>query len=417
MESTSYFTILKKREKYYINKMTESYWQKKAKERSILRDQAALPSRRDIVIIGGGLIGVAVAYYLKKLGCDNVLVLEKEFIGYGASGRNAGFLLAGLSEPYSRLVVGMGHESAKFLYQKTLDNHDLISSAIQDSSIPCEYKKSGSFHLAVSEVEKNEYRDSVDLLVRDGFKAEFFDKLPENTGKYLAGFSGGFKNPSDGQIDPFAFVNGLSQELDIIENTEVLSIHKKGVDVVLESSRGKIQAEMVVIATNGYAPLIDKYFEKLIFPIRGQVMATKPLIKNILGEEIFYTNFGYDYFRQSNDNSVLMGGLRNRYFKDETGCEDIINTSLQDDLIKYISEILGVPQFDIYAKWSGVMGNTIDGLPLVGALPHNSSVLAAVGFNGHGFGLGMIVAHDLAKAIMTGEKSELLDRFSMRRFF
>ena len=62
------------------------------------------------------------------------------------------------------------------------------------------------------------------------------------------------------------------------------------------------------------------------------------------------------------------------------------------------------------------MANTIDGLPLVGSLPHNSSVIAAVGCNGHGFGLGMIIARDVAGAIMKNETSELLRKFSLRRF-
>jgi glycine/D-amino acid oxidase-like deaminating enzyme len=62
------------------------------------------------------------------------------------------------------------------------------------------------------------------------------------------------------------------------------------------------------------------------------------------------------------------------------------------------------------------MGNTIDGLPLVGPLPHNNAVIAAVGCNGHGFGLWMVVARDLARAIMKNETSDLLKRFSIKRF-
>jgi glycine/D-amino acid oxidase-like deaminating enzyme len=102
--------------------------------------------------------------------------------------------------------------------------------------------------------------------------------------------------------------------------------------------------------------------------------------------------------------------------KEETGFDDEVNDALQSDLSSYVIERLGADNFEVVARWSGLMGDTRDGLPIVGALPHNGSVIAAAGFNGHGFGLGMIVARDLAKALLTGERSELLDRFSLRRF-
>ena len=111
-----------------------------------------------------------------------------------------------------------------------------------------------------------------------------------------------------------------------------------------------------------------------------------------------------------------MGGLRNRFVDTEVGFEDSTNPQLQNGLEDYIRQNIGVAEFPVAARWSGVMGNTIDGLPLVGPLPHNNAVIAAVGYNGHGFGLGMVVARDVARAIMKGETSDLLRRFSLKRF-
>jgi len=392
--------------------MTESYWQLKGSGRSRTVNDPGLPQKTDIAIVGGGISGIATAYYLKALGCERVLVLEKNFIGYGASGRNAGFLLAGLSEPYSRLVIGMGAEWAKKLMKATIENHDLIAEAIRLNNIGCDYDRSGSIHLASTEVERKEYDDTLELLNRDGFQADPIDKLPSR----FKGFSGGYFYPGDGKLDPFAFVNGLAKNIRIVEGFEVLELRRSDTSVEITGNKGKLKAEMVIIAVNGYAPLLDRFFERLIFPVRGQMMAASYRGKSVLGEAVYYANFGYDYFRQSVDNMILMGGLRNRYLKEEVGFIDEINRPLQDDLSIYVTERLGAGDHEAIARWSGLMGDTRDGLPIVGALPHNSSVIVSAGFNGHGFGLGMVVARDLAQAVMTGERSELLDRFSLRRF-
>ena len=397
--------------------MTLSYWQKLA---GVRKERPAGNTPRyksyDIVVIGAGLVGIAMAYYLRQSGCDRVLVLEKEFIGYGASGRNAGFLLSGLAEPYSRLLIGMGADSAREIIRSTIENHDLIARAVSDNKINCRYKRSGSYHLAATEVERGELEESVSLLIRDGFDAEYLPTIQGVAESKLKGYLGGFFNPADGRINPFAFVKGLARDIEVIEGFEVEQIIKTNSAVELIGEKGKIRSVMVVLATNGYAPLLESYFENLVFPVRGQMLATLPLADNLLGEPIYYANFGYDYFSQTSDNTILMGGLRNRFIHQETGYEDSLNPDLQDGLKDYIGDNLGFEAFTVDSRWSGVMGNTIDGLPLVGALPRNSAVLAVVGFNTHGFGLGMVVARDLANAIIKNETSDLLKRFSLKRF-
>ncbi len=396
--------------------MTESFWQKRNGRKVFKAQKSEKKSRYDIAIIGGGIVGTAVAHFLKKLGCSNTVILEKNYIGYGASGRNAGFLLAGLAEPYSRLVVGMGRETARSITQSTLDNHDLMAEAITEKKISCDYIRQGSYHLAVTVVEQDELIESAKLLNRDGFRAEYIErgKIPFTEDK--TAYLGGFFNPADGALDPYAFVTGLADNANIIEGFEVKEITKLDGHVRLLGRDGLIDAEMVVLATNAYSPLVDKYFDNLIFPVRGQMMATNPIAINKLGDSTYYSNFGYDYFRQANDSTVVMGGLRDKFVNEEVGYDDTTTPGLQRGLDDYIQKYLGIEKFDVVHRWSGVMGNTPDGLPLVGPLPHNNSVLAAVGYNGHGFGLGMVVARDLVNAIMKNETSDLLNRFSIKRF-
>ncbi len=385
--------------------MTRSYWQ--IKNSGLIRKTLSpdLPAKCDIAVVGAGIVGTAAAYYLKSMGCGDVVVLEKEHAGYGASGRNAGFLLAGMAEPYSRLVVGMGRDSARLLMRSTIENHDLIAEAILSGKVSCDYQRPGAFHLAVSDFEKRELAESIELLNKDGFGGEFFDRNVIKSRIGFGDFEGAYYCPSDGSLDPFAFVNGLGRDLNLVEGFEVESIAKSGGQVKISGGGRSIMAEMAVLATNAYSPLVDNFFKDMIFPVRGQMLSTQAGLDNPLGRTTYYANFGYDYFRSTPENAVLMGGLRNRFIENEVGYADELNPDLQAGLEGYVRDSMGIENFAVTCRWSGIMGNTVDGLPLVGALPHNGAVLAAVGYNGHGFGLGMIVARDVARALMTGETS------------
>jgi gamma-glutamylputrescine oxidase len=401
----------------YIGLMTRSYWQIKGEHLRVQnRNMPDISGAWDIAVVGGGLMGIAIAHYLKALGCDRVIVLEKEYVSYGASGRNAGFLLSGMAEPFSRLEVGLGPDWAKALMLATIENHDLVADPIAVKSIKCDYQRTGSYHLAVSETEERELAESVDLLNKNGFPGEFVDSNEIRNRLGLKHCLGGYFNPIDGNLDPYAFVNGLSRGLDIIEGFEVKEIQRSNGQIKLIDDSRTIRSEMAVLATNAYTPILDNSFKEMIFPVRGQMLATGKGLNDKLGKSTYYANFGYDYFRQSPDGTILMGGLRDKFLETEVGYADEINPNLQDGLENYVRFNFELAQFDVPYRWSGLMANTIDGLPLVGALPHNGAVVAAVGCNGHGFGLGMIIARDLALALMVGKTSDLLNRFSLKRF-
>jgi gamma-glutamylputrescine oxidase len=402
---------------YILHIMTRSYWQlKNSLNHPSKRLREKLSGNFDIAIVGAGIMGIAVAHYLKTFGCDRIIVLEKEFIGYGASGRNAGFLLSGMAEPYSRLVVGMGREWAKLLMRATIENHDLIAGAVASRKIDCNYQRPGSYHLAVSDVEKRELAESVELLNVDSFSGEFIQASGIAVKLGFGNYSGGYFCPTDGSIDPFAFVNALADGIEIAENFEVKSIRNTGGQIELSNDTESIRAEMAILATNAYTPLLDNYFQKMIFPVRGQMLAARSDHTDSLGKTGYYANFGYDYFRKSPEGTVLMGGLRDKFVATEIGYDDEINPALQKGLEDYLKTNLEIAQFDVISRWCGLMANTVDGLPLVGTLPHNSSVIAAVGCNGHGFGLNMVIARDLANAVLKNETSDLLRRFSIKRF-
>ena len=107
----------------------------------------------DIVVIGGGLCGTSTALHLAQMGVD-VVLLEARHLAESASGRNAGFVLQGTAERYSRAVELMGRERARRIHSWTVENHRRMATCIRQHDIECAYQKRGSLQLAGSPEEE-----------------------------------------------------------------------------------------------------------------------------------------------------------------------------------------------------------------------------------------------------------------------
>ena len=113
---------------------------------------------------------MATCRALLKEGVDVVLIEARE-IAMSATGRNAGFILQGTAERYNRAIELYGREKARQIHQYTIDNHRRIQQCIEDESLQCEYRQSGSLQLAGSTEEESELCESQQLLSQDGFRA------------------------------------------------------------------------------------------------------------------------------------------------------------------------------------------------------------------------------------------------------
>ncbi|HEX9916264.1 MAG TPA: FAD-binding oxidoreductase, partial [candidate division Zixibacteria bacterium] len=154
----------------------------------------------------------------------------------------------------------------------------------------------------------------------------------------------------------------------------------------------------------------------LVIPTRGQILATEPVKEKLFDQKIVYADWGYEYFRQLLDGTILLGGFRQLYSDTEIGFSDETTSEIQEGLYKFLIEHF--PQLNkikITHRWAGVMGFSKDGLPLVGALPQAPFVISAVGFTGHGMGFAFGLAKGLAEYLTGGKTSYPLDIFSLKR--
>jgi glycine/D-amino acid oxidase-like deaminating enzyme len=145
----------------------------------------------------------------------------------------------------------------------------------------------------------------------------------------------------------------------------------------------------VLLCTNAYSPIIDPYFVGKVIPTRAQVLVTAPLKNGPLLNTCGYSDYGYMYYRDTFDGRLLIGGGRKQNWALENDTMDDRTTDpVQRVLENYLRERFPDVTEPIDMRWAGIMGFSVDGLPMVGRLPGRPRIGFAVGFHGHGLAMG-----------------------------
>lgn len=366
--------------------MTVSIWQTPTTEQ---------PQRADIAIIGAGIIGAYLAFRLAAEH-PNVVVLEGRHIAAGASGRNGGLLLTGVAHSYRAAVALYGRAMTRDLWQITIRNRERMIELATKLGTPV--RRCGSYILAIDEIEAEELHESAQMMHEDGFPAEWCSTDPLDRG-----FLGAINNPHDGAIQSASLTAALfkASGVNVREASEVYAVESQDDGVLIRARGGDWLAQRVILATNAFTPLLMEDFQGVVVPARGQVLATAPA--PIILDRSCYCDYGFEYFQQLPDGRFVLGGYRRLAIKEEATYADhttpLIQEALDGFLLRYFPELAEVP---VERRWSGTMGFTQDGLPLIGRLRRDDRIAFAVGFNGHGLGLGVMVVEDLLQSLDGG---------------
>jgi gamma-glutamylputrescine oxidase len=348
----------------------------------------------DVAIIGAGITGCSCALALARGGL-RVRVHDARGIAEGASGRNGGFALRGGAARYDVARETYGAEAARELWRRTELALDRLEPLAGDA-----LRRPGSLRLAADVEERVEIRAEYEALREDGFVAEWHDELPH----LRPDFRGAIFHPGDGALQPARFVRHLAE----LAAEEGVAFHEP--DRV--GSLDDLDAEQVVIATDGSGRGLLPELDDALWPARGQVLATEPLRERLF-ECPHYARNGFDYWQQLPDRRIVLGGFRDFSILTEMTDDETTTEPIQEALDAFLHELLGYMP-EVTHRWAGIFGLTQDLLPLVGRVPRHDGVWVAAGYSGHGNVLGLMCGELVAAAIL-GRQDPLLELLSPNR--
>jgi len=367
------------------------------------------PATADVCIVGGGFVGLWTAYWLKRWdpGCD-VVVLERDICGGGASGRNGGFVLAWwVKFPSLRALAGT--EDATTMARLSEDAIGDIGRFCDEHGIDAGFTQAGWLWTARTRSQLGAWESTVSALEQQGvdvFQRLEPDQVAARTGspRHLAGVL----DRTGATVQPAVLARGLRRvclELGvrIHEHTHVRRFDRDARPVTVRSDGGELVADRLVLATNAWAAGLRELHRRLVV-VSSDIVATAPIPERLAeigwsgGESITDSQLMVDYYRTTRDGriafgkggwGIALGGWIPRSFDRSVRRA----RGVAADLHHAFPELRDVP---IEYDWSGPIDRSSDGLPLLGRLGGRDHILYGVGWSGNGVGPSLLGGKVLA---------------------
>jgi glycine/D-amino acid oxidase-like deaminating enzyme len=368
-----------------------------------------IPEKVDVAIIGGGYTGLSTALTLAKRGV-NVVVLEAETMGWGASSRNGGMTLTGLKPAMQTVIKKYGRELAKELFQCSLNSVDTVEQIVKEEKIDCGFARTGHLLAANKPKHFDALKDEVHFMAKE-FNHKVHLVPPSELRNEIGTdtYHGALMDEVSAGLNPAQFVAGLAGAAEkagaiLCARARVNRLRRSEKRFVIETERGSLSAESIFVATAGYTGNVVKKLQKKIIPIGSFIIATEKL-SNELAHELSPKNrmiFDYkhylNYFRLW-DNRMIFGG-RAAFFPETS------NT------VKRSAEILRREMIQVYPQlkdakvdyaWGGTLDFAFDQMTHVG---ESDGVHYSLGYAGHGVAMGTYLGKTVAEAMLHGNIKE-----------
>lgn len=364
----------------------------------------------DVCIIGGGYTGLSSAIQLRDKGYS-VALLEAERVGWGASGRNGGHASGGQRADQEQLEAMVGMDHAQKLWQLGQEAVDTVCGLIERFNIDCELK-TGDLHTAAKPAHVAELQAYVEKLQRDynDQHIRFVEKSELETMTSSRRYLAGALNTAGRHLHPLNYALGLAQAAHangacIFEDSRVLSF-KEGEKAEVVTSNGKVTANYLILACNGYLENLAPKVAGKIMPINNFVLATEPLgedlARSLIRDDVAMSDslFVINYWKMSADHRLLFGGGESYTRKFPADLKSFVRKRM----LRTYPEL---EQTQIDYAWGGTLGITMNRMPSFGRLRKNT--FYAQGYSGHGVTIATLAGKLLAEAVSgTAERFDIM---------
>jgi glycine/D-amino acid oxidase-like deaminating enzyme len=362
----------------------------------------------DVCVVGAGFTGVATALTLAERGYSVALV-EANRVGWGASGRNGGQLINGISG-LGKIEKKHGDGIANMLWDLRWRGNEIIRDRAEKYAIECDLKD-GYVEVATKPRQVADIEYSAEERAKRNFPYvyEVWDRDTTRAKLGTDAFYGGFVCYRDGHLHPLNLCIGEARAADglgvrIFEQSPVTGI-EHGNQPTVKTATGSVEADAVVLAGNAYSRLEPKHLSNLVFPAGSYMIATEPLSDDVVSEinpqdvAVCKLDEIVDYYRLSADKRLLYGGACNYSGREPASIEAYIKPRM----LKIYPQLNDIR---IDYEWGGKIGIVLNRIPAVGRI--NKNVYYCQGYSGHGVTGTHLMGEIIADAVAgTMEKFDL----------
>jgi glycine/D-amino acid oxidase-like deaminating enzyme len=396
-----------------------SYWLDTAPQGSGERSTTTVEGHADVAVIGGGFTGVVAALHLARRGAK-VHLFEQRTVGFGASGRNGGMATTGMAIGIRDAVDKFGFDKAAKLYGAYTEAIDLIEKLVTEEQIDCDFARVGKLNLASKPAHYQGFEKTAELLNgRLGGDSQLVPKAELRREIGSDAFHGGMVESKSASLHVGKYIRGLGDAAEragvtIHEDAPVQKLTRTGSGHELETPRGRIRADQVLLATGAYTRRPFRWQQVRIAPVGSFIIATEPLDEGVCDGLLPNRRVASDsknllnYFRISPDNRLLFGG-RARFAMSNPQSDEKSGKILRDAMVHLFPQLAGVR---IDYCWGGLVDMTLDRMVKAG---QHDGVYYSMGYAGHGVQMATYMGRQMAEYMSGTPEANTWDDFTFRR--